>query len=280
MKPPPDLRARLSRVGALADDRVELAETALTLATIDRPGVAVEPYMRHLDQLAAEVGVYAGGADAGAAGLDLRIEAVRQVIVRRYGYGAAADAYEDPEAANLTRVIDRRRGLPVALGIVYLHVARVVGWPAAGLAFPPRFLVRLDHGDRRAILDPFDGGRELAARALREMFKATAGNHAELTPDDYRETDNRRILIRLQDHAKSRLLRAERLEDAVDAIETMLLFAPREGRLWRELGLLNARLDNLGAAVAALEQYLRLDPADGAHYRTSALLQELRGRLG
>lgn len=280
MKPSPNVCARLTRIGALADDQVKLGETAILLASIERPGVAVAPYLRHLERLGGEVAAYAGAGDGGEAGLELRLEAIRQVIVRRYGYAVAGDAYENPDAGNLMRVIDSRRGLPVALGILYLHVVRGLGWTADGLAFPPRFLVRLEKDQRRIILDPHDGARELNVRDLREMFKATVGNHAELTPDHYQAMTNREILIRLANHAKARLHRAERLEEAVDALETTLLFAPRAARLWRELGLLNARLDNLQGAVAALEQYLRLNPGAGARYRTSVLLQELRGRLG
>jgi regulator of sirC expression with transglutaminase-like and TPR domain len=87
-------------------------------------------------------------------------------------------------------------------------------------------------------------------------------------------------LVRLQNNVKSRLFGAERLDDALDAIEAMLLFAPDEAALWRESGILNARLDNVEAAVEALEEYLRCDTGEAARYRTSALLQELKGRLG
>ena len=283
MKPSADIRDRLTHIGTLADSEVGPAETALLLASVERPRVAIEPYFRHLDRLCAEVHAYAD-ADFGKAGfdsdLDLRVEAIHQVIVKRYGYGGDADAYQDPENTDLMRVIDRRRGLSESLGIIYLHVARALGWTAAGLAFPPLLLVRLEIDDRRVILDPFNGGRVLDARDMRELLKAISGNQAELTPDDYREMGNREILFRLQNHAKGHLLRAERKEDALDVLEAMLLFAPREPRLWCELGFLNARLDKTQAAVEALEHYLSLNPTDGSRYRTSVLIRELRARLG
>jgi len=43
---------------------------------------------------------------------------------------------------------------------------------------------------------------------------------------------------------------------------------------------LHAHLDNVKEAVAALEEYMRRTVGDAARYRTSVLLQELRGRLG
>ena len=51
--------------------------------------------------------------------------------------------YDDPGNADFMSVIDRRRGLPVALGILYLHrAARAAGFQAMGLNTPGHFLLR------------------------------------------------------------------------------------------------------------------------------------------
>ena len=158
-------------------------------------------------------------------------------------------------------------------------MAGAQGWTIEGIGFPASFLVRLEMDSRRLIVDPFSGGRVLAPKDMRAMYKALAGNQAELTPAHYRALSNRDILVRLQNNVKSQLLGTERLEEALAAIEAMLLFAPDEAALWRESGVINARLDKVEAAVAALEEYLRCDTGDDARYRASALLQELKGRL-
>jgi regulator of sirC expression with transglutaminase-like and TPR domain len=62
-------------------------------------------------------------------------------------------------------------------------------------------------------------------------------------------------------------------------IDLTLRIAPEEPTLWRECGLLNARLDRIQAAVDALEEYLRLGAGEQARYNTTILLQELRTRL-
>jgi regulator of sirC expression with transglutaminase-like and TPR domain len=211
--------------------------------------------------------------------LRLRIEALGQVIVRRYGYGGTEAVFEDLEAANMMRVIDTRSGLPIVIGILFIHAARALGWPIAGLDFPGRFLIRMEAGNERAILDPFAGGRVVQPKDMRDMFKAIAGNHVELKPEHYREMSNRGMLLRLQNNIKSRQLRGGRPYDAIETIETMLLFAPDEAGLWREAGLLYARLDRIKDAVAALEEHLRRSGGDSTRYNTSVLLQELRARL-
>ena len=276
MNPTRAVRSQLVRIGAAPDGDIDLAEAALVLASMERPRAAIEPYRRHLAKLVAEVAAFAGAEEPGGPGLPA--EALRQVLARRYGYIGAEDCAE--EDAKLMRVIDRRRGLPVALGIIYIHAARALGWTIDGIGFPARFLVRLQVDSRRLILDPFAGGRVLAPEDMRALYKALAGNQAELTPAHYRALGNRDILVRLQNNVKSRLLGEKRLEETLAAIEAMLLFAPGEAALWRESGVINARLDKVEAAVAALEEYLRRDTGDDARYRASALLQELRSRLG
>jgi len=280
MKPSPDICRRLTNIGKLSDNAVGLTETALVLAAATRPGADPTPYERHLEKLTDDVAAYVGAdADDSETGLEMRIEALRQVMVKRYGYSGADDAYDDPDCANLMRVIDRRQGLPVLLGIITMHVARALGWPVEGLDFPPRFLLRLEFNGRRAILDMFDGGIEMAPPDLRGLYKAVSGAHVEITPGQYTALSNRDILLRACSKLKIHHLRSERLEEALEVIDTMLLFAPGNAALLREAGILNARLDRVADAIAALEEFLRHAPGDASRYKTSVLLQELRERL-
>ncbi len=177
------------------------------------------------------------------------------------------------------RVIDRRKGLPVALGILYIHAARGQGWQMSGLNFPGHFLVRLEVGAERAILDPFHAGMVRSASDLRGLLKAMAGSEAELDADHYEPVGNRDILIRLQNNLKLRLMRTGRLDRAIQVVETMLLFAPGRPEMWRDLGLMHAHVGNVGAAIDSLETFLERGSGDLERHRAAALLQELRMRL-
>src|SRR5258708_36332460 len=115
------------------------------------------------------------------------------------------------------RVIDRRKGLPVALGILYIHAARAQGWDMAGLAFPGHFLVRLQDAGTRLILDPFHGGKPREAAELRDLLKAITGNEAGLTPAHYAPVSDRDGLLRLQNNPKPRLIDSRQLGEAMAA---------------------------------------------------------------
>ena len=57
-------------------------------------------------------------------------ERLAEIIASAYGYRGDSDTYDDLQNADVARVIERRKGLPVALAILYLHVARAQGWDA------------------------------------------------------------------------------------------------------------------------------------------------------
>jgi len=252
-----------------------IGEAALALASFERPRVGLARYRQHLAALARDVGRH-GDAAGDLAG---RARALNEIILLKHGYSGDELTYDDLQNANLIRVVDRRKGLPVALGILYLHAARVQGWDSVGLAFPGHFLIRLQEGPERLILDPFHGGKTCDAAALRELLKAMAGQEVELTPEHYAPVADRDILLRLQNNVKSRLLQAGRHEHALRVVETMLLLAPDVADLWQESGLLHGRLGNLRAAVRAIEEYVSRVPDGRARHHAAALLQQLKSKL-
>src|SRR6516165_5693638 len=168
----PETCARfLGELGASGERVLPIAEAALALASFDRPRVGFKRYRDHLKLLARDVGRHPGAAGELAA----RTCALNEIILLKNGYSGDELSYDDLQNANLMRVVDRRKGLPVALGILYIHAGRAQGWETDGLAFPGHFLIRLSTGPEQLILDPFHGGRICTAPELRELLKATTG---------------------------------------------------------------------------------------------------------
>ena len=280
MKPSLGIRRRLNTLGNLGNNELDLSETALILAKIERPGANTAIYKRHLKKLTADVANYANkDANDERVGLSTRIESLRQIVAKRYGYCGNDAAYENFESSNLMRVIDRRCGLPTLLGIIYLHIGRSLGWTIVGLKFPARFLLRIEFNGVRKILDPFDKLIALEPNDLRSLYKSISGPAVELQPDHTKALSNREIILRSKRNAKNLYLRSGDLVQAHDVVETLLLVAPKNPTLWRESGILNARLDRIKEAINDLERFLKLTNTDISRYRTTVLLQELQNRL-
>ena len=261
----------LEAVGPLPDHAIDLAGTALALAALDLPQADLERYREHLAALGRAV------AAAGSARRE-RADALRDVLVGQFGYTGDRETYDDLDNANLMRVIDRRRGLPVALSILWLHAARAQGWTADGVNFPGHFLIWLDTGHGHVVLDPFDGGASRTADELRELHRRL-GRDQGPSAEDFATVGNRAILLRLQNNIKLRLLQAGRTEQALAVIERMVLIAPAEAALWRECAALHQEVGNLRTAIACLERAMALAGGAVARQGVAAELQALRGKL-
>jgi regulator of sirC expression with transglutaminase-like and TPR domain len=270
-----EAEAILARTAAQEDAEIDLAAAALALAALDRRQVPLARYRAHLAELAQDVAETAGSH---AAGPD-RAAALARVLFETHGYDGDRLTYDDLQNANLMRVIDRRKGLPIALGILMIHAARAQGWDMVGLAFPAHFLVRLESGGDRLILDPFGRGRIMGSAELRELLKDVAGEGAELKPSHYEPAGNRAVLLRLQNNLKTRLIQEQKLEAAGRVVMRMLAFAPEEAQLWREAGMIEAHLGNLKRAIGLIETYRDKSSGEAQRRQAAVLLQQLAQRL-
>jgi regulator of sirC expression with transglutaminase-like and TPR domain len=250
-----ELMSALERVGRQPDDAIDLAEAALLLAAVEAPEVDLSPYRRHLAQLAADMADIArGGADS----LEFRLAALQQILAGRHSYDGDRRSYDDLQNANLIRVIDRRRGLPVALGILYMHAARAQGWRAFGINFPGHFLVALEDEEERLILDPFERGAQVDLSKLEEMLKGAIGPEAELQPEYYASMTNRGVLLRLQNNIKKRVKESGDRARAASVLDGMIAIAPEIADLWREAAELRVELGQLRAALKAVDRFILL----------------------
>lgn len=276
-----DARTHLESLGALPDPEIDLADAALALAALDQPGVSVDRYRNHLKKTGEDVAMrFAELRSAGAADdADTRLAALKHTLVDKNGYDGDSRSYDDLQNASLMRVIDRRRGLPITLSILYIHAARAQGWTAYGLELPGHFVCRLDHEGQRLIFDPFNACNKLEAADLRALVKKALGQNAELSARYFEPASSRAILIRLQNNIKFRQIAAEDYEGALRTVETMRLIDPAEFRLLLDAGVLYARTHQTRAAIDTLEEYIKLAPADRDRHEAALLVQELRKEL-
>jgi regulator of sirC expression with transglutaminase-like and TPR domain len=265
--------SRLKSVGRLSDEAIDLAKAALLLAALDLPDADLGRYMDYLTSLDRDIG------DEGAHAQNLldRRHALRAVLAERHDYRGDSQTYDDLDNANLMRVIDRRKGLPVALGILYIHAARSVGWTAEGLNVPAHFLIRLRNGDEQMTLDPFNGGRSVDMAEVGRLIGLPGGVGA--SPGDFGAMSNREILLRLQNNIKARALQKNDLERAVAVLDSMIALSPSSAGLWWEAATHLSTLGRPKAATEKLEACLShpdmADPPDAVKELLSGLKRSL-----
>ena len=282
-----DPRIALDAAGQIPDVELDLAGVALQFARIDAPDRDWRAAGAHLSELARDAVDLARELPGNE--LAARAGGLAGLIAGRHRYAGDAETYDDPANANLIRVTERRRGLPVALGILWLHCARAAGWSAHGLDFPGHFLIALQgerpRGKLRAtepqsiVLDVFAGGVPLGARDLRGLLKRIEGADAELRPGVLQPMPARGVLLRLQNNLRGRREAAGDLPGALACIEDMLRIAPDTAMLWRDAAVLNERLERVAAALRCYERFLDIVPQGDAAARTRAAIEGLRSQL-
>jgi regulator of sirC expression with transglutaminase-like and TPR domain len=274
-------KTALQQIAQQADEQIDVGEAALLFAALDLPSSDVSFYRDHVAAIAEAVGDYAAQKEFGDnPSPEQMAEALTETLVSHFHYMGDDETYDDLDNANLMRVIDRRRGLPVALGILYLAAARAQNWAVSGLNFPGHFLIRIESRDgRRIIVDPFHQGRIMTPRDLRDLLKVVAGSGVELDANHYRTVTNRDVLIRLQNNVKTRRLDKGLITDAVDAVENMLLLVPQSASLWREAGVLHMRAGHLKKAIESFERFVSLSQDGPDRAKITKVVSELRERI-
>src|SRR5205807_6272063 len=139
------------------------------------------------------------------------------------GYHGEPVHYYDPSNAYLNDVIDCRTGLPIALSIIFLHVAQRIGLNAAGVGLPGHYIVKVTFDLNEVYVDPFDSGSTLTVPEISELLDRSTNRQIRLTHDHLRAWTPRQTLLRVLANLESMWRRAGDPRKAVAAQERMLL---------------------------------------------------------
>ena len=94
-----------------------------------------------------------------------QVRACADLLGAVHGFSGDREDYDHPDNSMLDLVLERRRGLPILLSVVYVEVARRASVPLAGVGLPGHFVVGHFGGPTPVLLDPFNGGVRIEAEA-------------------------------------------------------------------------------------------------------------------
>jgi regulator of sirC expression with transglutaminase-like and TPR domain len=216
------------------DPAPSLAEAALWVAAEEYPRLDVAAHLAKLDRLAQRV------ERLRAKLLLTPAEALRVALAEEQGFHGNRDDYYDPRNSYLNEVLARRAGIPITLGILYIEVARRVGLPAEGVAFPGHFLVQLNGEE---IIDPFHGARVLSSEDCAVLLGKVTNGRGTFTPELLQPVSWRKIIYRLLANLKGIYLRPPvDHKRGLAVIDRMLLVSPGVQEDVRDRGLLAYQL--------------------------------------
>ncbi|MEO8442110.1 MAG: tetratricopeptide repeat protein [Betaproteobacteria bacterium] len=272
---------RFGRIVCGADDAINLAEAALLIAAEEYRDLDVAAYLARLDEMAAtlkrRLRPDISQADS--------IIALNRYLFDELGFGGDAANYYDARNSFLNEVLDRKRGIPITLALVYIEIGRRIGLPVQGVTFPAHFLVKCPLRDGTVVLDPYAKGASLGFDELRRRVKALR-NGAEPTKSMVAgmlvTAGNREILARLLRNLKGIYSHHKDWMKALTATDRIISVMPQLAEEYRDRGMIYLNLECFRAALFDFQAYLKMLPvardADTVRKKV-AELQALASRL-
>ncbi|MFE6173377.1 tetratricopeptide repeat protein [Streptomyces sp. NPDC056464] len=276
--PPPERSAELRRRFAeeARSERPDLSTLCLLVGaeadgTLDESGMDCAQV--ELDGLAGQLPFRPGGPRAWAL-------ALRDLLGERYGFRGCAADYQRLESSLLHEVLQRRRGLPILLSVVWMEVARRAGAPVYGVALPGHFVVGFGPADEQVLADPFDGGRVLTGGDAELLVAGATGaplQQSMLTPADPLD-----VVLRVLNNVRAwATTRPERTDVALWAVELSLSLPKHPARLRFDRAQLLVQRGDFVEGAVELEEYAELIGAvdEGAAERVRGQARAARALL-
>ena len=259
----------LDRLGLIDEDEITLDEAALQLALPDHSGTDLASCRGLLDAMETRLGLIGGDAEIPAE----RARTLAAALAGEFGFAGDAETYDDPANADLISVLDRRRGLPVSLSIIWVAMARRLGWSADVLDVPGHVLVMIGAEAVPVIVDPFAGGVRVGAERLAALIEASAGTGRAVT--HVAAMPNRAVLVRLLQNQASRAEQAGKGRRALELYVRMTTVAPAYPHAWWERARLELVDHDIAAARGSLGAMLEITRDAELRRRVTRMLDAL-----
>ena len=241
----------------------DLAAPAFLIARIEYPRLDPEPYLDRLEAMgedAARVVAREAGHDSPLAA---RIDAINHYLFDEQGFAGNREHFDDPRNSCLNEVMDRKKGIPITMALIYIEVARRAGVRTEGVNFPGHFLVRClqdlhtDDPSEGLIVDPFHSGAILNEAECRKLLEPHMSD-AAFEPSLLARATRRQILVRMLLNLKKLYVKMHSFPQARATTDALLALQPSSLADLRDRGLLAYHMNDFSHALRDLEEYLKV----------------------
>lgn len=260
------------------DEDFDLFRAACLLARVSGREPDIAAVSSEVDRLAIVVEEAVNDAPAWPGPLTSLVE----TLFGDEGFCGDDETYDDPANSFVDAVLERRRGLPISLGVLTCEIARRAGIDAYGIAFPGHFLVGVQDAPtggvaELVVIDPFHGGVVLTPDALERQLGRLAGRPVELMPDHLMPAGPRSILLRMLVNLRGSYARRNDAVGMFRVLSRVLVLAPKNAEALAERALVRRDLLDLDGAQQDAEAALKAaaDGEEAAAVRARRVLRRL-----
>ncbi|HZB80132.1 MAG TPA: transglutaminase-like domain-containing protein [Nitrososphaera sp.] len=247
-----------------SDDTDRLAEYALHLARIlAYPSLDISELLSSIDTMGQEVALMLKKSGNTPPRPTQIIEKINDLLFNVQKFKPNTDDYYNPLNSYLNIVIERKRGIPITLCILYMRVARSVNFKMYPVNFPGHFLIKhiLEDNSGEIIVDPFNGGRIMDDYSLKVLIEqAYPQQNIPLTHALVEKATAAQVLIRMLNNLKGSYYEAQDIDRYNIANEMVLAIDPYNPDAVRDKGIVLLKKGDPSEALRVLNTYLEINP--------------------
>jgi regulator of sirC expression with transglutaminase-like and TPR domain len=239
------------------DEKIDLLRGALLIAETDYPQLRPELYVRKIEELAVRAkSRLADGSDAAES-----IQILNQILFDEEGLRGNNEDYYDPRNSFVNDVLDRKLGIPITLAVIYMEVARRIGFPLFGVGMPGHFLLKhYDVDGRQTLIDCFESGKILSATDCQHRLNEIYSGQLALQPNFLGAVPRRQILMRMLNNLRSIYLTRRNFRKAVQIVDLILAIYPRSPEDVKQRAVLLHEIGQTSRALEDFDLYLKMSP--------------------
>ncbi len=247
---------------------INIPRAALCMArSIAFPILDVDYYVDRLNQLAHAALPYVSESNSFSA----RVDALSDFLFSKMQFRGNREDYHDPQNSYLNCVLDRKLGIPISLGAIYIAIAQLLGMRAYGIGLPGHFIVGLYDEGRQILVDPYNAGVRLSLADCARLVHQSSGFQAVFQPKWLTPIAPDELLARMLTNLCNAYIEREDWRSAIPVIQHLLIIQPEVDYHLRDLGYLYLYNGSLRLSAQFLEEYLGRSPeaADFENVRSS-----------
>jgi regulator of sirC expression with transglutaminase-like and TPR domain len=240
----------------IEDEKIDLIRAALAIARAEYPGLDTEAYATRIEELARRVATLAADLDP-----QQTLDALNRVLFEEAKLRGNREDYYDPRNSYLNDVLDRGLGIPITLSLVYMEVARRVGFPLSGVGLPGHFLLKhYSEQGQETLIDCFNRGDILSRQDCQSRLDEIYSGEMALRPEYLHPISRRQILTRMLNNLKTVYLSTRNFRKALQIADLLLVIHPRSSEDLKQRALLRYSMGMHRLAAEDLNDYVKLAP--------------------
>ena len=259
------------RIVAQPEEDWDLFELSLQICRVVDPQLDVDTYRRILLEITSLVES------------ELRpenntydtINTLNAVLFDSLGFGGNKDDYYNVENSYMHFVLEKRKGIPISLSVLYQKIASGIGLKLLPVAMPGHFLLKFSMPSRELFIDPFNRGEILLEDGCQKLLEQVYQEVIEFKMEFLGAVSNRDVVLRMLVNLKHIYRQQDQAKLLLEILERRvpLLSDPLPEIL--ERGLLQLSLKNYNYALRDLEHFVSETP----DVRMKKLVEERLGAI-